>query len=248
MDANYDYEINGEEIGKVEQGMVIEYDISYAFDEAGYNAMEVTLPEDPSAIEEYVSNKEIKFVVGSSTRGYVWSDEYESVGEILAAGAAEIEGRYDTQYNPETEESIKLVTVKGFYKDAAMTEKIDESMTMEGLLALDYVYADVEVAEGYALVDYTTKKDDQISRDYQIVYSGSFYGYSAEMSGMGIQQAGSPVTFSYTPEGTRDFKVLVNGVETDADSFIPESGKVYVVTYVEITQDKDLGITHVFVM
>ena len=35
---------------------------------------------------------------------------------------------------------------------------------------------------------------------------------------------------------------------TDADSFIPESGKVYVVTYVEITQDKDLGITHVFVM
>ena len=246
--TEFDSEVDGEAIGKVEQEMSIDYDISYTFDEAGYNAIEVSLPDDPSKIVEYVSRKEIKFVVGCSSRGYIPCGEYDSVGEILAAGAAEVEERFDTRQDPETGETIKMVTVKGFYKDAEFKEKLDESATMEELLALDYVYVDVEIADGYAIVDFNNKEEDQTTREYKIVFAGSLYGQAHSVGGSNLRPAGKPVTFNYRAEEARDYKVLVNGVETYAESFIPESGKVYVVTYVEITKDRDLGITHVFVM
>ena len=137
---------------------------------------------------------------------------------------------------------------KGFYKDAEFKEKLDESATMEELLALDYVYVDVEIADGYAIVDFNTEEEDQTTREYKIVFAGSLYGQAHSVGGSNLRPAGKPVEFSYRATGSRDYKVLVNGVETDAESFIPESGKVYVVTYVEITKDRDLGITHVFVM
>lgn len=156
-----------------------------------------------------------------------------------------VENRYFYGFAQSGTTTADPLTVKGFYKDAALTQKLEANISIDDLLALETIYADVEILDGYALVMYDYEEESKISRDYQIVACELF---SSNMS-RGREAQVVPITqsfpLSYETRNGEDHKILVNGTETAIETLTLESKKTYLITYVTLIQDKDLGIEHV---
>jgi hypothetical protein len=148
-------------------------------------------------------------------------------------------------YDPETSSYRSVITVKGLYRDAALTQKIDsDDMRLEDLLKLEAVYVDYEIEEGYAIVNVNHEDQMEISRPYQIVFTQLFgYGYASMYRD--VYRAGDVYSLSHKPDRDETCKVLVNGVETSEESLTLENGKIYTVKFLSIIRDKDLGLAHV---
>lgn len=126
--------------------------LSYAFDQAGYDAITTTLPatvqKQPDVIAQYM-----KVVVNGADYGqkYVYGQTVaEALSDAWSNGGADVV----------------------WYKDEACTQAIDPAtMTVEQFLALDAVYGKVTAKAGYVLytrwVEYTTAAD--VTDAYKIV-------------------------------------------------------------------------------
>lgn len=247
MDAKIEmnFQAPAEDGTLAENGMTMEmkFNFEHSFDEALYNSVEVSLPSNPEEIEMKFSYSDINFVLGNATYNMTVehgvSDEWDlnDIESILS-------DRFN-YYDPETSSYRSVITVKGLYQDAALTQKIDsDDMRLEDLLKLETVYVDYEIEEGYAIVNVNHEDQMEISRPYQIVFTQLFgYGYSSMYRD--VYRAGDVYSLSHKPDRDETCKVLVNGVETAEESLTLENGKIYTVKFLSIIRDKDLGLAHV---
>ena len=218
-------------------------DIEHSFDEALYNSLEVSLPSNPEEIEKKTHYFSADCVLGDVAYGMSVSVN-ENVDEMLNVIENSLTNRFD-YFDHETDSFRSALTVKGLYQDAALTKKIDsDSMSLEDILELETVYVDYEIAEGYAVVKRESEEQVEISRPYQIVYV-QLYGYGSERMDGNVFRAGESYNLSFTPSRDEAYKVLVNGVETTAQSLTMEGGKIYEIAFISIIKDKDLGLSHV---
>ena len=235
---------NGNSMEKMEQEIILDYVIKHSFDEEGYNAISVSLPSDPNAIQEPSRNSYLYVSIGGGKSNY-HINSAESTENCLNNLKSSVENRYFYGFAQSGTTTADPLTVKGFYKDAALTQKLEANISIDDLLALETIYADVEILDGYALVMYDYEEESKISRDYQIVACELF---SSNMSrGREAQVVSINDTFfisSENPDG-KDYKTLVNGVETSMKNLTLESKKTYLITHVTLIQDKDLGLEHV---
>ena len=155
-----------------------EYDyvitMDYAFSETEFNAVGNTLPTDASQImpaNDYLS-KRVEQVIN----GVEWGNCYLS-GQTVAAALGNMSS---TPYG------MDVV----WYKDAAYTQPLDETLTVEEFLAMDTIYGKATAKEGYVI--YTTESSytfaDDVTDAYKMIYANMMGGYkniSATMAGEG---------------------------------------------------------------
>lgn len=240
-------EIYEEKTTSQEISFDIDYNFSYSFNEAAYNAISVTLPSNPDDITVVKEEKTITFVILGDENEYNFSEDTtpKSFFDMISD---EVAYWYTASMSGSSMGGNSSVQVKGFYKDDKFTQKIDENISAADLLAIDTIYVELKIPDGYALVQESTDTENAFSLAYQVVtfdMFGAEYSYS-ENSMLYDVNVKPSITLEYTPERDESHKVLVNGVETTAEALTLESGKIYVIEYVAVIQDKDLGLSHVF--
>lgn len=238
MDANGSSE-NGSQSRTVEYSL--DYKFTYAFDEDYYKSFEVSVPTNP----EYVTiedGRDFTFTIDISGFEVVYAAYGKNADEITSTLKGLVE---DGHLTGAVDPSDRPVTVKAFYKDKEMTKKItSENTTVEELLALDKIYAELEVADGYAVVfDKETTVND-ISLEYEIVGFQMFRNESGFMSGM-VVIADQEINYSMESNNGEKVQLFINGDEISGDSLIPESGKIYLVERVRTITDDCLSVDHV---
>ena len=234
---------------KFEMGLKIAVDMKYAFDQAAYDAIPVTLPTDPAEIVDATSEDGLKVTwhIGTIEINNSYYNKTEDVSYLFDEFSMELLNELGYEMKDGTDEfgnhifvEDYNVTIKGFYKDAALTQAIDTAtITADELAALGDVYVDVDVKEGMAIVmkmygDY----DNQLSLEYQIVMAELFVGNASPY----YRPFAVPVSEPYDirDEGSdRKYKVIINGVETEGDTVMLESGKIYNIEQRYIITDAD---------
>ena len=215
----------------------IEYTVVYAFDEEAYNNISVTLPEDESEI--YVEKPEFGIVIvlnEYAIKSRVFFTDPESTEAVLR----QLASHYDHcggKYDEETDEYTPYMTIRGFYLDAALTQPVDPTISLDELAAIGTLYADWHIEEGYAYVTTYRQKEVARSRAYEIVYAPFFFGMGDCGDMDPLIEAGTIIYLDRDAEHGQTVKIYVNGVETDADSFVAESGKLYGVVIVVTDTD-----------
>ena len=219
----------------------IAYDITYSFDKAAYDAIDTTLPSDSTQIKD----------VGNDTRGfvvlhfgeYIEDEEYignEPASQWFNSVTSNIKYRYGFEFVMENDNEVEIpyVTVKGFYKDAALTQAIDiDTITTEELRKLGDVYVDYSIKEGFAIVSEEYSSVDEYSLDYQIVVWSPFMSYMSSGNDARLVNVETPYTLDLAGEG---YRYLVNGTVVDGNSVTLESGKTYCIEQVRINTDEDV--------
>ena len=238
---------------KIENRISVTYDIEYSFDQAGYDAIEVSLPEDPDEIGDgadeftYVT---VKFgeheMFDTYFASYVSVEEFiESVHETAGYTLG-----YDSVYD-ETYGWIDVynVTINGLYKDAALTQPITASTTREEILALDCIYADYSIRDGYAIVVESYDSIWELSLDYQIVLADPYGLLSVDISSKGGRavNVSDPFVFDVDEDDDNEYNISVNGAAVTAESINLESSKIYDVKYVRVDTDKDVDMSILFI-
>lgn len=209
---------------------------SYAFDQAGYDGLSVTLPA-ASEIRDYSPSASITLHAGGA---FVCSSralsDYDTAAEILESMQA----------------SFKGCTVDGWYTDEACTQKLNvAAIDKEDLLNIGHLYArSISANADNAVVATQYEEKYELSESYRIVFASDFVELDDEFIANGVYE-GSYSFWTYTSTGSAyelydeydDYSaVYVNGVETTATSLSLEKGKLYVVKYVTVYKDADLSI------
>lgn len=226
--------------------MVGTYGFEYGFDQAGYDAIAVDLPEDPSEIEDEDDEYAPEIIVhlGDAIALDCELDESATAQEAFDEIIDEI--KYEFGWEPHgDEEEVAYVTVKDFYKDAALTQKIDfENISYDELVALGEIYADYEIMDGHALVNEKYEEKQELSKPFQIVGATMIsYGYESDHGR--IVAVNEAYELDTETERNIERKIYVNGTLTTADSLTLESGKTYTIKYVDIINDANVGISYV---
>ena len=233
-----------EETMSLSTKIVGSYGFEYGFDQAGYDAIAVDLPDDPSEIEEEDEDAtEITVHLGDAIA--LDCELYESATAQEAFNEIIDEIKYEFGWEHNGDEEVAYVTVKDFYKDAALTQKIDfENISYDELVALGDIYADYEIMDGYALVNEKYEEKQELSKKFQIAGATMIsYGYESPYGRIvAIDEA-----YELDTETDRNIerKIYVNGTLTTADSLTLESGKTYEIKYVDIINDNNVGISYV---
>lgn len=241
---------------RIAAGIDMAYSFAYSFDQAGYDAIAVSLPSDPDLIVDAVADNGINVTwhLGPMENKRTYYMESSSMEALFREYADDLQRDfgYEWQYSTDgdgntSETQVPYVTVKGFYKDAALTQAIDPStITLAELNALEgNVYVDVAIKDGMAIVNGGSGREEQLSIEYQIVAS-SILGSrsSAEISKPSVVRVSNPLTIR-DEESKYEYKVLVNGVETEGNTITLENGKIYVIKTLRIIKDADLDMDHI---
>lgn len=208
--------------------------IEYAFAQAKYDALTVTLPTDEDEIyqeggpaEEYYEMK-TQICANGVYLNTVWydydtdspEDAYEQILQNIYFDADKVE--------------YKL------YKDAEYTQELTATgLTKADILALDVVYVKLTVKTGYAIVQegWSTRYD--YTKPFQIamlVFGG--YGWAGMESGLNIQNAGE---YSLNEQAVADDarEIWINGekMQTKTATITLESGKSYKIEYIKVETD-----------
>jgi len=226
--------------------MEMSYAVEYAFDQAGYDAITVTLPaEEEISVETMDYGKSLTVMFGD-----VAMDEYissyaetPSYADALNGMKSSIEQQFtEGSYNDQGGyEEVQLLTIEGFYLDKELTKPLDPTaLTEEEYYALETVYAKYTVAEGYFIYSSEYEDVEQYSKPYQIVmgvgFGASYASAMLQIYRVSDYESGYNV---YPGEGET---VLLNGVQLEETSFVPESGKTYLVVYKSVMTDADVTI------
>ena len=227
---------------KVAGGMARDYDIEYVFDQAGYDSITVSLPNEEEIVDASGEDGIVLNIhLGAIETGVVYYEErYETASEIFEIYASSVKNIGYTYENIDGQDvRVDFVTANGFYRDEALTQAIDlETLTSEDLKTMGDVYVGYTIKEGMALVNEISGRVDELSLEYQIVSSDLF---SSESSGKNVPRAisvSNPFTIR-DEESKYEYKVLVNGVETEGYTITLENGKVYIIETLRIVKDAD---------
>ena len=225
----------------------LSYSIEYAFDQAGYDAITVTLPaEEEISVEVQDYSTKIVVMFGDipcNTAISSYADE-PSVEDALSNLASNLESNYESGSWDDNGEyqAVKTLTIEGLYLDKEFTQPLDAAnMTEDEYFALETIYAKYTLADGYFMHCNDYKEESMLSKPFQIVAlgglfsgSGNDYSYASVDS---IESYADGFTFDEGYNG-----VWVNGVQTTETSFVPESGASYHIVYKMITTDEDITV------
>ena len=250
------FEGDASESMKFAGGFDLTYNVVYGFDQAAYDAISVSLPTDPAQIVDAANDNGIavNWHIGAIEDEHTYYNDSEDVSSIFQEYAEDvrIQGGYEWKieidvHGNTTEVEDYYVTVKGFYKDAALTQAIDPATITEAeLAALGDVYVDVDIKDGMAIVSEAYgEPENQLSIEYQIVEATIFaYGSASPVGDLRVEDVSNPLRIRY--EGNDSgYKKLVNGVETAGETITLESGKIYLIETVIIIKDADKDIDYI---
>ena len=223
------------------------YSIEYAFDQAGYNAITVTLPaEEEISVEVQDYSTEIVVMFGDipcNTYISSYADE-PSVEDALSYIVSNLESNYELGSWDDNGEyqAVKTLTIEGLYLDKEFTQPLDAAnMTEDEYFALETIYAKYTLADGYFMHCNDYKEESMLSKPFQIVALGGLFSSSENdysyASVDSIESYADGFTFDEGYNG-----VWVNGVQTTETSFVPESGASYHIVYKMITTDEDITV------
>ncbi|MBR6680906.1 MAG: hypothetical protein IKL59_06560 [Clostridia bacterium] len=241
---------------KIASGINMAYSFAYSFDQAGYDAIAVSLPSDPTLIVDAIEDNGVNVTwhLGPMENKRTYYMESSSMEALFREYADDLQRDfgYEWQYSTDgdgnpSETQVPFVTVKGFYKDAALTQAIDPStITLAELNALEgNVYVDVAIKDGMAIVNDESGREEQLSIEYQIVASSMFGSRSsAGILKPSVVSVSNPLKIR-DEESKYEYKVLVNGVETEGNTITLENGKIYVIKTLRIIKDADLDMDHI---
>ncbi len=172
--------------------------ISYAFDQANYDAIATTVPADVQVQSDMIAKKMDVVVNGVKNE-----DEYiygRSVEEALAEAWSN--------------SNADVV----WYKDEACTQVIDASaITLEQLYALDTLYAKVTAKAGYVL--YTNESSSAFATDVPDAYKNALVGYLDSHKEVSVCSVAEGI-YLWTNDDRKE--IFVNGtkVERGTDAYM----------------------------
>lgn len=213
-------------------GMETTMDISYAFDETGYNAITTQTPTEGVEAMPDIKLINIDLKIGDYTQTVttmlptIMTAEY-AVNSIISNYLG---GTYG-----------KEITL---YTDSAKTTELDvTNMTLDQFCALETLYVDVAPQDGYALFITVDETIDNKSEAYKIVFGNQteveFNGINADAFGTNDWDTNEHRVYAYNGE-----TVYVNGTALAAgvESFAYEAGETYIIRRVRTITDADCNI------
>ncbi len=256
-DMSADVSVDGAtESMKFAAAIDLTYNMVYSFDQATYDAITVSLPTDPAQIVDAAQDDiiTVNWHIGTIDDDHTYYPESENVSYIFLDYTEDIQRACGYERKVEADEfgnyvevEDYYVKVKGFYKDAALTQAIDTAtITNTELIALGDVYVDVEIKDGMAIVsECYGEPENQLSIEYQIV-DAQIFAYSSASLDKNPRAVRVSDPLRIRDEGNdSDYKILVNGVETAGETITLESGKVYLIETVRIIKDADKDIEYI---
>ena len=214
----------------MEESSEMNYKISYTFDQAGYDAMEVTLPSDvQDKEEETYYNKSLDAVINGAMAKSTWMS-----GETMQGAVTDFLAR-DWAY-----EGMNVT----WYTDEACTKALTADITESEMAALNTLYGKATLKDDYAFVitEKTTVCAADVTDAYKLVFSTldmldlgasksieAVYGaFSVEEKAGGVTVNGETVEFTAENEGRK--------------SMTATAGETYVVKYTKTYTKADLNI------
>ena len=208
------------------------YTVTYAFDQAKYDSVSVTLPETVQPHNGYYM-EEVAVVVNGV--------EFNSGDSVQGATVAEAIAEFTSDIASGINASEQTATV-GFYKDAAYTQALDgATMTEADFYALEKVYVKVELKEGYAFMSqvmgYVFASD--VTAEQKLIF-GAMLDYTS-VQGVSIIPVAEAIDLNmqYMPPNV---KAYINGTAYAEDTFTAESGETYEVKYLMEQTKAELNI------
>lgn len=236
---------------KIGLGYVMDYKFSYAFDKAGFDAIEVKTPIAEEEKDEF-DYPTVYVHLGDSLRLWTSFDESQTVEQYIEYVGNQIKWSYGSSsvQDPSGEwTDVPAISVNGLYKDAALTQKIDPAtITREEILALGEIYADYTIADGFAIVVENYSTAEEYSLDYQIVLYDFYGAYRYEDSAKEgrVVRITEPLEFDIDEGGSGTQRILVNGNVLSGNTVTLESGKTYNIEHVHVYTDADFDAIDLF--
>jgi hypothetical protein len=213
-------------------GMETTMDISYTFDETGYNAITTQTPTEGVEAMPDIKMINIDLKIGDYTETVstmiptVMTAEY-AVNNIINNYLG---GTYG-----------KEITL---YTDSAKTTKLDvTNMTLDQFCALETLYVDVAPQDGYALFIMVDETIDNKSEAYKIVFGNQteveFNGINVDWFDTNVGATNEHHVYAYNGE-----TVYVNGtaLAEGVESFAYEAGETYIIRRVRTITNAEFNI------
>jgi hypothetical protein len=205
--------------------------VSYEFAKADYDALTTNLPADVETLEENVrADVDVKMVVNGRDYG---------VKNIYGYTVAEAIGRLGDSVCQYNMPGIDFA----WYTDAACTQAITETMTVEQFNKLETIYGKATAQTGYVL--YTIEETEEFAADVPAAYKTALAGK------VGVDNS-VYLAACMVEDGlnVHDYGGIakVNGVEIEfADdssnfNYSVEAGNTYAVQYIEVYKKAELNI------
>lgn len=225
--------------------ITMSYEVDYAFDQAGYDAIAVTLPsEDEIAKETYDYSKDIVVMFGDLPYStYISSYAEEPTAADALAGLAEtIEFNFATSdWSTGEYVEIKTLSIEGLYLDKEFTQPLNpETITDEEYFALETVYAKYTLTDGYFIYYETSEFNIDLSKPFLITLGTSTEEYYGYLNVDSVENYEEGYSFSNSENQT----VYVNGEQVTEEFFMPESGETYVITYKATLTDENFTLSY----
>lgn len=213
-------------------GMETTMDISYAFDETGYNAITTQTPTEGVEAMPDIKSLTIDLKIGDYTQNV--STMIPTVMTVEYAVNNVINNYLGGTYGKE-------ITL---YTDSAKTTELDvTNMTLDQFCALETLYVDVAPQDGYALFIMVDETIDNKSEAYKIVFGNQteveFNGINADWFDTNVGATNEKHVYAYNGE-----TVYVNGtaLAEGVKSFAYEAGETYIIRRVKTITDADCNI------
>ena len=230
----------GEEpVTQILQGVDISmgYTMDYTFDQAGYDAIAVTLPDaDEITVETQNYDKDLTVMFGdvaykTSLTSYAWEPSIEDAFSNLSTS---IESNFNGG----------ALTIEGLYLDKELTKPLDPAtMTEDEYFALETLYAKYTIADGYFMYVQEDVEENDLSKPYQIVM-GDLSSFDEGSYSSPYIEAVASYADGFMIEEREGATVWINGVQTTETSFVPESGKIYRIVLKTSLTDATFTVTH----
>lgn len=223
IEQNYYGYADEEEWGVEERNMKAVYEYVYAFDKEYFDSLTACEIQEKT---EYLLNVALHI-----HPNYTENRELSITAETKAE---DILNRVNGYLFWALPENLNL-EMDAWYLDEACTVKFDPNTItdlMESENITDLYVKSITFNPNYAWVIVEDKAEKHYSKPYQIVAMFNFNG-----RGVASSEPFCLISKPYTlPRGD---KVLVDGVETTAESITLEAGKTYVITRIEYEEDSD---------
>ena len=230
----------GEEpVTQILQGVDISmgYTMDYTFDQAGYDAIAVTLPDaDEITVETQNYDKDLTVMFGdvaykTSLTSYAWEPSIEDAFSNLSTS---IESNFNDG----------ALTIEGLYLDKELTTPLNPAtMTEDEYFALETIYAKYTIAEGYFMYVQEEVEESDLSKPYQIVM-GDLSSFDEGSYSSPYIEAVASYADGFMIEEREGATIWINGVQTTESSFTPVSGTIYRIVLKTTLTDATFTVTH----
>ncbi|MBQ8229756.1 MAG: hypothetical protein IJZ32_03575 [Clostridia bacterium] len=209
------------------------YTVTYAFDQAKYDSVVVTLPETVEPRNYY--SKDVTVLVNGMEL-----DTYTGMNGSTIQGAITYlkDSVVDNAINATADNATLTL-----YKDAAYTQELTATgMNEADFYAIETVYAKVELKEGYALMNMLggSALGADVTAEQKLIF-GAMLDYTNQFM-LSIVPVANPYDLASKANQTGAAKVMVNGVAYTENALTMESGETYEVKFVREMTKAHLNI------